>query len=87
MKPAIRYQGGAYDSGVDFYIPAGYFSLWSAADPDIKSTLEVFAQAGSAIEGLSLTQKDLDGYILNAYAQALPPAKAWEAVCGICTGT
>ncbi|MCC8024498.1 MAG: insulinase family protein [Clostridium sp.] len=76
LKPAIRYQGGAYDSGVDFYIPAGYFSLWSAADPDIKSTLEVFAQAGSAIEGLSLTQKDLDGYILNAYAQALPPAKA-----------
>ena len=21
LKPAIRYQGGAYDSGIDFYIP------------------------------------------------------------------
>lgn len=76
LKPSIRYQGGAYDSGADFYIPAGYFSLWSTADPDIASTLDIFSKAGAAIQSLPLTQKELDGYILNAYAQALSPSKA-----------
>ena len=76
LKPSIRYQGGAYDSGADFYIPAGYFSLWSSADPDVKSTLNIFSRAGAAIASLPLTQRELDGYILNAYAQALLPAKA-----------
>lgn len=74
LKPAIRYQGGAYDSGIDFYIPGGYFTLWSTADPEIKSTLDLFANTGKALLDISLTQQDLDGYILNAYAQALPPA-------------
>lgn len=75
LKPSIRYQGGAYDSGADFYIPGGYFSLWSAADPDIKSTLNIFSGAGNAISALPLSRRDLEGYILNAYAQALPPSK------------
>ena len=73
LKPALRYQGGAYDSGIDFYIPTGYFSLWSTADPGVKDTLEVFYSAGSRLMELSLTGEELDGYILNAYAQALPP--------------
>lgn len=76
LKPAIRYQGGAYDSGIDFYIPAGYFTLWSTADPDVKATLDLFSNAGNALKDISLSQQDLDGYILNAYAQALPPAGA-----------
>lgn len=74
LKPAIRYQGGAYDSGIDFYIPAGYFTLWSTADPEVGSTLELFSNTGKALMEISLTQQDLDGYILSAYAQALPPA-------------
>lgn len=74
LKPAIRYQGGAYDSGIDFYIPTGYFTLWSTADPDVRTTLELFSNTGNALMDISLTQQDLDGYILNAYAQALPPA-------------
>lgn len=74
LKPAIRYQGGAYDSGIDFYIPAGYFTLWSTADPEVRSTLELFSNTGKALLDISLTQQDLDGYILSAYAQALPPA-------------
>lgn len=73
LKPAIRYQGCAYDSGIDFYIPAGYFSLWSTADPMVRTTLEIFSNTGNALMDIPLTQQDLDGYILNAYAQALPP--------------
>lgn len=74
LKPAIRYQGGAYDSGIDFYIPAGYFSLWSTADPEVKSTQHIFTSAGRQLMDLPLTSEELEGYILNAYAQALPPA-------------
>lgn len=74
LKPAIRYQGGAYDSGIDFYIPAGYFSLWSTADPEVGSTQKLFLATGAQLMELPLTRGELDGYILNAYAQALPPS-------------
>ena len=74
LKPAIRYQGGAYDSGIDFYIPAGYFSLWSTADPEVRSTQKLFLATGAQLMELPLTRGELDGYILNAYAQALPPS-------------
>lgn len=73
LKPALRYQGQAYDCGIDFYLPGGYFTLWSTADPQVKSTLELFSNAGNGIMDISLTRQDLDGYILNAYAQAMPP--------------
>ena len=73
VKPAVRYQGRAYDSGIDFLLPVGYFTLWSTEDPDIESTLSVFNRTGQALAGLKLTPEDLQGYILSAYAQALPP--------------
>lgn len=73
LKPAIRYQGNAYDCGIDFYIPTGYFTLWSTADTGVKSTLDIFKSAGAALKTLPLTAQELDGYILNAYAQANPP--------------
>lgn len=76
LKPAIRYQGGAYDSGIDFYIPTGYFSLWSTADPDVGNTLDIFLSSGRQLMELPLTRGELEGYILNAYAQALPPQGA-----------
>ncbi|MGN0372787.1 MAG: insulinase family protein [Enterocloster sp.] len=74
IKPAIRYRGSAYDSGIDFILPAGYFTLWSTADQDAASTIPVFLNAGKALEELELTDEDLKGYILSTYAQALPPA-------------
>lgn len=74
LKPALRYQGQAYDCGIEFYIAAGYFTLWSTADPQVKSTLKLFSNAGNAIMNISLSRQDLDGYILSAYAQAMPPA-------------
>lgn len=73
LKPALRYQGQAYDSGIDFFIAAGYFTLWSTADPQVKSTIKLFSNAGNAIRDIPLSQQDLDGYILSAYAQAMPP--------------
>ncbi len=72
IKPVVRYQGGAYDSGIDFSLPAGYFTLWSTADPELAATLRIFRDTGKALAGLEISQADLDGYILSAYAQALP---------------
>lgn len=48
------------------------FLLWSTADPEVRSTIKLFWQPRTAHE--LLTHEELDGYILNAYAQALPPS-------------
>lgn len=74
IKPLVRYQGGAYDSGIDALLPAGYFTLWSTADPETASTFRIFRETGKALARLALTPDDLNGYILSAYAQALPPS-------------
>lgn len=74
IKPALRYQGGAYDGGIDFYLTSDFFSLWSTADPEVTSTLSLFQQAGARLGELTLTEEDLKGYILSAYSQALPPS-------------
>lgn len=74
LKPAIRYSGGAYDSGIDFLLPAGYFTLWSTADPQIASTVEIFQNTGAQLAALPISDEDLKGYILSAYAQSLPPS-------------
>ena len=74
IKPAIRYGGGAYDSGIDFLLPAGYFTLWSTADSHIESTVDIFLDTGRKLATLDISPEDLKGYILSAYAQALPPS-------------
>lgn len=74
LKPAVRYSGTAYDSGIDFYLPAGYFTLWSTADSSLTSTLNLFADTGKQLAALSISEENLNGYILSAYAQALPPS-------------
>ena len=73
IKPEVRYRGKAYDSGVDFLLPAGYFTLWSTADSDVKTTIDIFRNAGERLGSLPISAQDLRGYILSAYAQALPP--------------
>lgn len=45
-----------------------------ASDSRIRSTLETFASAGEQLENLAISEEDLRGYILSAYAQALPPS-------------
>lgn len=76
LKPMIRYQGRAYDCGVDFLLPNGFFTMWSTADPDVASTIQCFLNAGEALFTLDISEEELKGYILNTYAQALPPSGA-----------
>lgn len=72
LKPAIRYQGGAYDCGIDVSLPNGYFSLWCTADPGLEETVRLFQAAGTALKDMTLTQEELNGYILSAFSQAQP---------------
>lgn len=72
LKPALRYRGGAYDCGIDVSLPNGYFSLWCTADPGLEETVRLFQAAGTALKEITLTQEELNGYILSAFSQAQP---------------
>lgn len=72
LKPALRYKGGVYDCGIDVSLANGYFSLWCTADPGLEETIRLFQSAGTALRRLSLTQEELNGYILSAFSQAQP---------------
>ena len=56
-----------------FFFRSDILPYGAQKDPDIESTLSVFNRTGQALAGLKLTPEDLQGYILSAYAQALPP--------------
>ena len=77
--------GGAYDSGIDFYIRPDILPC-GAPLTRVGSTLELFSNTGKALMDISLTQQDLDGYILSAYAQALPPAGTLNNRMRTCAG-
>lgn len=74
LKPAIRYQGGAYDSGIVFIF---LLAISPSGVPLTRSQKYDKAVPGNrrTAHGLPLTHEELDGYILNAYAQALPPSE------------
>ena len=74
IKPGVRYQGEAYDSGVDIYLSGGYFTLWSTADSRADSTIPLLLSSGKSLETLDISPEDLAGYILSAYSQILPPS-------------
>ncbi len=74
IKPGVRYQGEAYDSGVDIYLAGGYFTLWSTADSRPDSTIPLLLSAGESLETMDISPEDLNGYILSAYSQVLPPS-------------
>ena len=67
IKPAVRYQGCAYDSGVDFLLPNQYFTLWSTSDSQIRSTLETFASAGEASAPGQIALADMRRILDKAY--------------------
>ncbi|WP_373131883.1 insulinase family protein [Clostridium sp. M62/1] len=95
LKPSLRYRGGAYDCGADFSLPNGYFSLWCTADPGLEETVRIFRQAGTALRSLTLTEEELDGYVLSAFSQAQPLSGPLNTrmrlmrrkAAGICTET
>lgn len=75
IKPAIRYQGCAYDSGVDFLLPNRYFSLPCGNTFRLTDPLLLLKHSPLQENSLKTWRSGEDrGYILSAYAQALPPS-------------
>lgn len=74
IKPAIRYQGCAYDSGVDFSCQTGILPCGALPTHGSALLLKHSPLQGEQLENLAISEEDLRGYILSAYAQALPPS-------------
>lgn len=68
--PRLRFQMGAYSSGITFTAYMGSMLLYSYSDPNGAQTLDVFDGTADAIADMELTQEDLDGYILTAVSTA-----------------
>lgn len=70
MVPKLRFQMGAYSSGISFLADNGAMIIYSYSDPNAAETVKVFEGTADAIAKLELVQEDLDGYILTAVATA-----------------
>ena len=67
ITPAIRFGNGAYDS-VSSFNGSG-FMVASYRDPNIKETYEVFAGLSNFLRNVSLTDKELERYILKTFSE------------------
>jgi Zn-dependent M16 (insulinase) family peptidase len=66
ITPKIRFGYGAYDNIVNF--SATSFMMVSYRDPNIKETFDVYKELPEFIRNISLTQEELDRYILKAFS-------------------
>ncbi len=92
--PKLRFQMGAYSSGISFSAYSGAMLMYSYSDPNAAETVNVFEGAADAIAEMEMTQEDLNGYILTAVAAAdmargvleVPMAAMENEIAGIDTG-
>ncbi len=71
LTPQIRFIGGAYDSIYSF-TEKGFFVM-SYRDPKIKETYEVFAKLPDFLKNTTVTQEQLNSYIVNTYSAYATP--------------
>ena len=74
ITPVLRFQNGAYSAGSDFSNAKNACMIYTYSDPNIDSTLSAFEGTWDYLKTVAITQEELDGYILNAYASAYTPA-------------
>lgn len=66
ITPKIRFGYGAYDNIVNFSSTS--FMLVSYRDPNIKETFDVYKGLPEFVKNISITQEELDRYILKAFS-------------------
>lgn len=72
--PQIRFRSDAYSAGVTIGDPSdGTFCLYSYGDPNVQSTLDIFAGTENFLKKMEITEEELRGYILNAYGLLTKP--------------
>ncbi|NLV35849.1 MAG: peptidase M16 [Clostridiaceae bacterium] len=68
ITPKIRLGYGAYDNLLEFSTTA--FMMLSYRDPNIKETFDVYKGLPDFVRNISLTQEELDRYILKAFSSS-----------------
>lgn len=86
----VRVRGGAYGGFCDFNRPSGVWTFTSYRDPNLLSTLAVYADTGRFLRELALDPAALSSAIIGAIgdvdAYQLPDAKGWTALHRYLTG-
>ncbi|MDR1705928.1 MAG: hypothetical protein LBS19_14765, partial [Clostridiales bacterium] len=77
LIPVIRHDIGAYEAALTFVETSGEgngaAALISINDPSVTETFEAYEGLADYLEGMELTQDEVDSYIVKAYsAQAMP---------------
>lgn len=68
----IRAQGGAYGTGMGIS-RNGRFALYSYRDPNIKKTLEIYKNLPEIIQGLELSEEEMETFIIGSLNKFDPP--------------
>lgn len=78
MLPKLRNALGAYGAYFDANREGMY--LWTYRDPGLKGTFDIYEALPEFLETVSLTQEDVDRYIISAYSSlAMPNGPLTEA--------
>ncbi len=78
LMPLLRYRGGAYQAlmATRWY---SVLNIFTAADPNVKSTFEVMESLPQMIADLDITQEEIDSYIIS---NASEPFRVYGSVEG-----
>ncbi|MBA4388420.1 MAG: hypothetical protein C0404_10600 [Verrucomicrobia bacterium] len=77
--PEIRFKGNAYGAGAAFDDGTGTVKLYSAQDPRIVETLEVFDRVHDYFSAAKWTQTDIDRAIIGSMKDVEKPIRPGEA--------
>ncbi len=72
LLPTLRDQYGAYGVWTGFYTDDGLYIV-SYRDPNIAKSFEVYEGLPEYLRSLTMTQEELDGYILSTYSNYAMP--------------
>ena len=80
LMPVLRERMGAYAAGIMMYYDDG-LALCVIRDPNVASTFEYLETLPGQIAEMEVSQDELDGYIMNVYAEEAMPEDELNAVC------
>ena len=78
--PVFRFRLGAYSADSIWLPDDGILATGIYADPNVKDTLDALREMGAYLDTMSLTQEELNGYILKAYSAVVRPSGVLDGV-------
>ena len=73
VVPYFRFQNGAYSAAFTTNTITNRGLCYTYRDPNVSKTIDALNGLSSALSDLSLSQDDLNGYIVNTYGQSTSP--------------